>query len=80
MSFRPKYKYDVEVVKEHGIYIRDMCDGTCMSVTNAAEYVVEDIFQKYGNKRIFYYDTEGILDELVHENGEFRRFAPYRGE
>jgi len=45
------------------------------SVTNDAENVVEYLYNLYGNRRIFYIDSEGILDELRHNNGNFVGFG-----
>lgn len=45
------------------------------TVTNAPEGVVKFILDELPDtKRIFYYDSEGELDELVFENGEFTGF------
>lgn len=53
------------------------------SVTNDAERVVADIlrwkggFTKSGSlRRIHYYDSDGRLDELVHDGYRFTGFAP----
>ena len=54
------------------VYIKDT--GTGKSVTNTAEEVTEEVFNKYGNKRIIYRDTDGTWDELVHRSGEFVDF------
>jgi hypothetical protein len=47
------------------------------SVTNDAERVTAEVNRLHPAKRIFYYDTEGALDELVHDKGKFIRFAPF---
>lgn len=49
-----------------------------MSVTNDAEAVCAACHAQYPNHRIIYRDTEGKWDELVHEAGVFKRFAPAR--
>jgi len=49
-----------------------------MSVTNDAENVVVDVLRTYPNHRIIYRDTMGQWDELLHHNGQFAGFAPYR--
>lgn len=58
------------------IHIVDQNRGN-VSVTNDAENVVAYLFEKYGDKRISYVDTEGDEDELVHRNGIFMGFKPY---
>lgn len=71
-----------EVVEASPLTIRDVGPwGTRMSVTNDAEHVVEELWQngaiQRGGGRLFYYDTEGTLDEiLVSPDGRFAGFAP----
>lgn len=47
-----------------------------MTVTNDAEAVVREVVAIHGEKRIAYRDTEGQWDELQHERGVFKGFAP----
>ena len=58
------------------------------SVTNDAEWVVlrlhaggkaGGIGSKLGNRRLFYFDSQGDLDELLHVGGVFVGFAPGPG-
>ena len=49
-----------------------------MSVTNDAENVVEVINARYPGYRIIYRDTEFRWDELLHESGVFKGFAPFK--
>lgn len=59
------------------IIVKDNDDG--LSVTNQAEKVVQDVCERYGkDKRIFYRDTDGYWDELVHQDGYFRRFQVHQ--
>lgn len=55
-----------------GIVIKDMCVGK--SVTNDAENVVSTLVQRLGKRRLFYFDTENFLDELVVCDGHFDSF------
>ena len=55
------------------VFLLDNDEG--MSVTNAAESVVSSVNSNHPTKRIFYKDTMGNWDELVHNNGTFLRFA-----
>jgi hypothetical protein len=51
---------------------------TFLSVTNAAEEVVEELVksgQLSEGFRLFYYDSEGILDEILVKDGKFAGFA-----
>lgn len=48
-----------------------------MTVTNAAESVVKDLFAKRKlseGQMLLYYDSDDNLDELVHEEGKFVGF------
>jgi len=64
---RAKIELDSVIVRDVGL--------DCMSVTNDAEAVVRHLLEKYGPKiRIFYYDSSGQLDELVHNGSEFLDF------
>ena len=52
-----------------------------LSVTNDAEHVVKQLFQarQISNVcRLFYYDSNGELDELVHKDGTFLHFSPIK--
>lgn len=73
--------YTVSVVgttpqNEKIVFIIDNDAG--MTVTNDAENVVLDILRNYPNHRIVYRDTEGIWDEILHRNGEYIGFSPYK--
>jgi hypothetical protein len=78
-----KAKYYVEGSNNEWIFIVDDFDENCpsMTVTNDAESVVGDLHEKgllfakmAPSKRIFYLDTEGNIDELIHDGGRFIRF------
>jgi hypothetical protein len=58
------------------VYIIDDCDGSTMSVTNDAEAVIESLFHSadLGDRRVFYKDTDGSVDELVHQGATFTGF------
>lgn len=71
-------QYRVEEQSDVKIVIRDV-GKNCMSVTNDAESVVRDL-QRNGmldSRQLFYYDSEGQLDEIKHDGaGNFKGFAP----
>ena len=48
------------------------------TVTNNAEGVVETLAKEnaLGDRRLFYQDSEGQIDELLHAAGKFNGFAP----
>ena len=65
---------DMNITQDH-VYITD-ADGP-MSITNAAEQVVWDMHQSGAlrGRRLFYKDTNGDIDELLHDGqGGFRGF------
>ena len=79
MSRRANY----QVVKDRPgepLYIKDVGPWDMyLTVTNAAEEVVAELHQQGrlpDGRQLFYYDSEGIMDELVHRNGVFTGFAP----
>lgn len=47
-----------------------------LTVTNAAEEVVEELAPRLKGRRLFYYDSDGNKDELVVRDGIFVGFAP----
>ena len=57
---------DHEIV---GIVIRDLDRG--VTITNDAEAVCMELGDR---GRIFYFDTDNILTELVHDHGRFKSF------
>ena len=61
------------------VFIQDECDGNQRSVTNGAEDVVPIAVKSNPTYRLFYRDTEGQWDELVHKAGVFEGFAPGNG-
>ncbi len=59
------------------LVIRDLCKRNFMTVTNDIENVVEYLYAEgllSTDRKLYYYDTEGNLDEIVHKNGQFVRF------
>jgi hypothetical protein len=71
-----------EVLKhEHGkfIFIRDIGHMTGRSVTNDAEYVIERLYLDHAiddETRIFYEDSGGNIDEILHDGNKFKWFKP----
>lgn len=66
----------MDVTKEY-IYLIDL-DQESASVTNDAEAVVNYLDSTFGltGRQVFYRDSMGRIDELWHEDGRFRGFAP----
>lgn len=65
--------YRMDRVTDNAVFITDLNQGG-MSVTNDADAVVAEIFVDFGNKRIFYVDSDNNHDELVHHLGRFHTF------
>jgi len=65
---------------ERGRYIpvRDVGHKSGRSVTNDAGFVVGQLYLEYGitdGTRIFYEDSGGSVDELLHAGGRFKGFS-----
>ncbi len=65
--------YGIVTVLPSAVFLVDYDHGK--SVTNDAEGVVKHVVTEFPNRRIFYRDTMGCWDELVHIQGTFLRFA-----
>jgi len=75
-----KFAYDIISNGVESIVIRDRCEQhQCISITNAAEDVIEDLFTNgliHRGKQVFYIDTMNEMDELCHDGTRFTGFAP----
>ena len=75
-----RFAYDIIREEPDAIWIEDLSNSVgCMSITNAAEYVIEDLIGKgllFPGKRVYYTDTDGRIDELCHNGVAFTGFAP----
>lgn len=67
--------FDIEKETPEYVYIKDTGTDN-RSVTNDAEYVLEELSNEYtlNNRRVFYMDSTGEIDEIVHSMGHFERF------
>ena len=78
-----RFAYDIVKDRPDCIFIRDLANEVgCMSVTNAAEDVIEDLRQRgllVEGKKVLYEDTMGEIDELKHDGTKFTGFAPGPG-
>lgn len=68
--------WDVVAITDEDYTIRDIGHLSGRSITNDAEWVVEQIVPVLGSRRLFYYDSMGNLDELLVRGGRFAGFAP----
>ena len=46
------------------------------TITNSAEAVVEELAGRLGDRKLYYYDSENNLDELLVKDERFAGFAP----
>lgn len=59
------------------LVIRDIGhDRGKMTVTNDAEAVVAELAPQLRGRRLLYFDSMDVLDELVVVDGQFAGFAP----
>lgn len=71
--------YIVQQASETRIVLKDIGPwDRYMTVTNAAEAVVAELDRNYGigDRRVFYFDSEGELTELLVMGGRFAGFRP----
>lgn len=78
MANRADFEYVAFTGEPNIVFIRDLNLGN-RSVTNDAENVVKEINTLFPGKRIIYKDSNGDWDELLHTDGRFEGFGPYRG-
>ena len=71
-----KTKFVIEKESPEFVYILEK-PAKDSSVTNDAQDVVTYLSDHHnlGNRRLFYRDTIGNNDEILHENGLFKGFA-----
>jgi hypothetical protein len=71
-------QYHIEKETKDYVFIQDdySDENMCPTVTNAAENVLKDLWDNHnlGHRKIYYQDTEGQIDELVHEGDKFKGF------
>lgn len=66
----------VNETKDH-VTIQDIGPwGRHMTVTNDAEGVVARLSDQLNGRRLFYFDSDGDLDELLIKDGKFAGFGP----
>jgi len=61
------------------IYIEDTGHNIGRAITNDVEYVIEQLYYEYGitdGTKIFYKDSKGNIDEILHSGKKFKGFKP----
>jgi hypothetical protein len=73
LPFENQADFQVVTANDHFIYLEDTGHNQFKTVTSDAEYVVTSLAEHYGieHKRVFYKDSFGEIDELLHKNGRF---------
>lgn len=60
---------------DQSVLIRDIGPwDQCFTVTNDVDNVVDRLLPILGGRRLFYFDSEGELGEIVVENGTCEHF------
>jgi len=70
----PNYaEFTIEKETPEYIFIKDIGHTHTKTVTNDADNVIKylKVIYKLGDRRVFYKDSEGQIDELLHTAGKF---------
>lgn len=68
--------YEIEEHTADRVVIRDVGPwGHYLTVTNAAEAVVAEMLTLLDGRRLFYYDSDGLLSEILIAGGKFAGFS-----
>jgi hypothetical protein len=76
LPFEDHAGYEVLTVNAQFICLEDTGHNQFKTVTNDAAYVLAELNETYGpgSRRIFYKDSSGEIDEIIHKNGVFTGF------
>ena len=67
--------YVIERETEYEIVLHDIGPWDIfLTITNDAENIISALSPEQKNKRVFYYDSENVLTELVIINDDFSHF------
>lgn len=74
---RPKPRYAVIKVTDAWMLVRDIGPWDVRpTITNVPEIVVEELRDRLEDRKLYYIDSYGEVDELIVKEGRFRSFAP----
>jgi hypothetical protein len=76
LIFPPPCQFSMDTVTDEYVLLRDSNAPGTRTLTNSAEQVVALMHAQFPGRRVYYYDTEGRLDEMKHSAGVFEGFAP----
>ena len=74
-----RVNYEIVSETHDELVIKDVGPWTnSITITNAAEQVVAELHARgvLGDRQLFYYDSEGVLSELLHLGPTFYGFGP----
>lgn len=71
-------EFSIEAETPEYVFITDTGHAHTRTVTNDAEAVIETLAKDHalGDRRVFYRDSSGEIDELTHNGARFLDFAP----
>lgn len=72
-----RVNYTIETETAYHVIIRDVGPwDQYMTVTNGPEIVILELAGMLKGRNLFYYDSEGQLDQIQYDGKQFIRFAP----
>ena len=76
LPFENHAEYDLITANSQFIYIEDTGHHQFKTVTNDVQYVLSSLVKdnSLSNQRVFYKDSSGDIDEIVHTQGVFQQF------
>jgi hypothetical protein len=71
LPFENHAGFEVITENDQFIYLEDTGHNQFKTVTTDANYVLTSLAEQFGleNKRVFYKDSYGEIDEILHKNG-----------
>ena len=78
LMFENHAVFGIQIENDSFVYIMDKGNHhNCKTVTNDVEWVLQeldDLIERFENKRLFYTDSEGQTDEIIHNGKRFISF------
>ena len=75
MRYSNKANFQIITENKDWILIKDIGPwDEYQTITNAAESVIEKLAQRLGGRLLYYIDSDGNTDQLLHKDGEFTGF------
>lgn len=67
------YKAEIEGMDSTKVILRDL--GALVPIYEAAKELCAELHNRFPGRRVFFYDVNGIFNEMQHEEGEFIKFG-----